>query len=197
MTLQILHDRVRLAVRALVEPVAVTMPRDDGGWHHGINICLVDQLVEAIASGLERSAGRRSGQGLPICVAAIDLYSQACESPLRAPGMSLKASIVAIPAHLHGNEDEQALNDGLRMLIELRSSIEELFSPTAKLTLEVACPTCNTRYVERIDDLGELVKSPALVVDAVRGAECRSCNSRWSTSQLTSLAETLGINANA
>ncbi|WP_143264181.1 DUF7340 domain-containing protein [Amycolatopsis kentuckyensis] len=186
-----LHDDVRLAVAALVDPVTITLPREGGGWVQGTNDCLIDQLTEAIGVGLERGGGRRTGgPGLPICVAAVDLYAEAFDA-FRAPGFTLKQSIAAIPDHLIGNEDVPSLSRGLQMLKKLRADIESLFAPVAKVALKGACPECGVSYVERVDELQETVKVPVLSVDAVNGASCRNCDMVWPTSLLETFAALL------
>lgn len=186
-----LHDQVRHAVAALVDPVTVTLPRDDGTWAHGVNSCLIDQLTEAISVGTERAAGPRSGRpGLVICVAAVDLYARAFDD-FRAPGFTLKQSIEAIPMHLIGNEDVEALIRGLRMLKQLKVDIEALFAPVAKVALKGACPECGIGYLDRVDEIGETVRSPVLVVNAATGASCRNCEAVWPVSLWNSLAKAL------
>jgi hypothetical protein len=186
-----LHDDIRLAVSALVDPVTITLPRDDGGWHRGVNVCLLDQLADAIATTSRAGGGGRAGgHALPICIAAVDIYAKAFDD-FRAPGYTLKQSIEAIPATLPGNEDVEALTHGLKLLRRLRVDIQNLFDPPDKLELKGCCPQCGMDSTYRIDELGESVKQPALVVDPVNGAECRSCGELWSTSQLTDLQKVL------
>ncbi|MEU0791428.1 hypothetical protein ABZ342_15275 [Amycolatopsis sp. NPDC005961] len=189
-----LRDRVRKAVADLVEPVTVTLPRDDGSWVKGVNVSLIDQLTEAVATGLERGGGRRSGgPGLPICVAAVDLYAEAFDD-FRAPGFTLKQSIEAIPATLAGIEDIAVLTRGLRMLQKLEASIERLFAPVKKVPLHGAiCPMCDADSIVRDDELGEKVRMPALVADTVNGAECRNCKQSWSAENLEILAQLLTL----
>lgn len=190
--MNVLHQRIRLAVSALVDPVVTTIPREDGSVARGVNVCLLDQLDEAIATGFERGSGG-GGAALPICVAAVDLQRRAEASPLRAPGMTLKASIQAIPAALPGNADEEAMNDGLRLLIELAESIRDLFSPRFTLDIEAPCPECDHSFVIHVDDLGEQIRRPAIRVNATTGAECQNCHQLWPVSQLEFLAQALGI----
>jgi hypothetical protein len=97
-------------------------------------------------------------------------------------------------------EDPQRLIDNAELAQHWVAQAREALNPPRRMTAVGACPECGTSIVYTRDDLGEIVRRPALEISVTSGwARClaEGCTAEWPPERLPLLAAVLEQQASA
>jgi hypothetical protein len=72
-------------------------------------------------------------------------------------------------------------------------NILNLLNPKPNKHIAAPCPECNQHTIHTKDPAGELVRRPALKIDADTGATCQACETFWAPDKFITLAHQLGL----
>lgn len=85
-------------------------------------------------------------------------------------------------------QDTAKLKEITGSLTSWATSIDALFDPHHQQHLRTACPQCGEKTTYGPDAAGEIVRRPALQIDAITGCTCRVCGHFWAPTQFKELA---------
>lgn len=155
------------------------------------------QLFDAVQAGRTGAStnGGRSGSGSPLWTDALDLLDEIDTAaaiwqpayrgvPPTVARLRLQAEQSWRPQDVRELEQKTVALKGWRL------DIETLFNPPRRYTLAAPCPACGTKTVHRPDNTGEIVRQPALQIDA-NGCHCLHCHYTWEPYRYRILAAAL------
>lgn len=196
-TLRQLHDQLRTACAALVDPTVFDDELDDGTVIVREGDSLLAQLEEAAGSSSMSGGAPSKATPIPINPDAVQLFSEiegATAEWCHEPTVELRIRTgVNLAGQWTAEADVQWVLGRLERWVK---QIDELFNPPRKYHLAAPCPACGKRMAWRVDEsTGEKVQQPALDLQQVgEGVErewectCLACKTRWPAARLDHLA---------
>jgi hypothetical protein len=194
------QDEVRRLISDLAEYRVAKVMRDDGEATAHYAPSLLDALREAVAVGGEatRMGASAPGSKMPIATDAADALRELERRVIRlqlqatqAGGVSIESRLQLIAGIVLGWSVPSDVAWAVRYLRDFVELVEATITPARSFSLRRPCPSCGVDSVQRVDDLGETVRAPALTVDDRNGAHCAACNLRWPPQQVKFLAEVI------
>lgn len=190
-----LHTELRELVRVLVDAVVVVQTKEDGSTAEVECPCLLDQLQEAIGTGLERTRGGGGssafGSKVPVSVGALDLWQEiqrtwcGTGSPKTR---SVHEALRFIPEWVQGWTDIDQLSEVVERVRWTVHAIQNLLDPPKKIHISAPCPSCGEKMVRSLS-AGEWVQIPALWIEMSVGCTCLACGKMWPVSEYSALAQ--------
>lgn len=193
-----LHSELRELVSLLVDGVSVVQMKDDGTQTKVQCPSLLDQLQEAIGTGLERNRGGSSsgfGSKAPVSVGALDLWQEIQRTWCGVPskGRSVEDALRFVPEWVQSWTDLDQLTQVVERVRWTVQSIKTLLDPPKKIHISAPCPECGAKMV-RSSSSGEWVQVPALWVEISVGCTCLACGKLWPVSEYNRLAQEIKPN---
>lgn len=180
------------AIDALLDPV--TRITGDGKQ---IAPSLYNQLRDATQG--TQSQGGTGGGGKsrpPMWTEAFDLLNQ-IDTAVGAwnPGHCCQPATVCrlrcITTRRWRPQDTDRVKKMTGILDAWANEIDALFDPRHQMHVKAACPQCGEKTTKRPDAAGELVRVPALQIDAILGCTCIVCGAFWDPKYFKHLARVL------
>jgi hypothetical protein len=163
---------------------------------------LLDQLVDAVQS---TQGGGGASSGVHRWTYGVD----AAELLARMRATVAARTTAELPTRMRSwaslaghwrTEDPQRLIDNAELAQHWVAQAREALNPPRRMTAVGACPECGTSIVYTRDDLGEIVRRPALEISVTSGwARClaEGCTAEWPPERLPLLAAVLEQQASA
>ncbi|MCP3800341.1 hypothetical protein NLX83_13840 [Allokutzneria sp. A3M-2-11 16] len=191
-----------VAVDQLTQPVTARLVRDNGTITAAVGPCLLDQLAEAVIPGMENTGGHATGSAPPASLNALSLLAE-IETELKLALAALAEQ--AAPTLLRqvrqwaGWAEEWRLQDADYLAYAADRAMKwveqarAVLDPPRRYPLRLACPNCQTRFVQAwSDEEADFVRRDAVAIDPDKSlVTCAGCASSWSLDTAALMFNTL------
>lgn len=181
------------ASACLLSPTRYDQRVPTGAVVHHVGPSLLDQLHAQVANSQNNRGTHSKSAPIPINPDALDLLAEIREWTGAGSRVDLRTAIRTLVRVAGQSTDCGDVSTLAGQLMEWVAAIESLLNPVARWHIAKPCPECGVRMTWRTTPAGEPVQTPALVVDAEHGCECRACGAVWLPAQLEQLAGVLGL----